>query len=189
MANGFDAIFETMGAINDELTVLTARVTSMEHGGGPASGSPAGSQDGRPLGAPVVWSRVPEGDRDTLWEEFIGWVCWVADTYELTPDQLPWDCWWRHGAAVEELTALWTAYQSAYLTTEDAGSATYLWQDAMYRCVERLRIWLGGCTNGYHSPKTRYPFSGNAEYQATLLKVVGGGPAADPGKGADAEAG
>lgn len=178
MANGLDAIFDTLEAINHELNVLTARLNALEQGTG-LPGAADGAQEGRATGAPIVWASIPDEERAALWEEFVDWTLWMADTYELTPEQLPRQCWWQHGSAVEELTALWTAHQSAYNGTDDVGSAPYLWQDALARCVERLnRVWLGGCTNGFHDPKTRTAFRDDA-YRLQLLKAVGGGPDLD----------
>jgi hypothetical protein len=179
VANAFDSILDTLDAINNELNVLTARVNAIEQGG-PRAGTGTGSApaDGeRVPGAPVVWSQVPDDLRAALWEDFVDWTLWIADTYELTAEQLPRACWWRHGSAVEELTALWTAYQSAYHSSEDQNSATYLWQDALARCVERLnRVWLGACTNGYHDAKTRTDFQNDEAYRIRLVTAVGGGP-------------
>jgi hypothetical protein len=80
-------------------------------------------------------------------------------------------------AAVEELSALWTAYQSAFFSAKDVESATYLWLDAFSRCVERLnRMWLGDCTRGFHQLKSRTPFRDDEPYRAQIISEVGGGP-------------
>ncbi|MFG3182130.1 hypothetical protein [Streptomyces nigra] len=73
-----------------------------------ASGEDGGNDSARVRGAPVVWHKGNQEERCELWAEFTAWVIRMADTYELTSEQLPHACWWEHGAVVAELTALWT---------------------------------------------------------------------------------
>jgi hypothetical protein len=187
--SSFDSILDTLESISAELNVLTARLNAIEQGSGYSGAAVAleGGSEGRPPGAPIVWARIPDEERGVVWEAFVDWALWLADTFELTAEQLPRNCWWRHGSAVEELSALWTSYQSAYFSAKDVESATYLWLDALSRCIERLnRMWLGGCTRGFHQAKTRTPFRDDEEYRAQIVAEVGGGPVAPdapPGEG------
>jgi hypothetical protein len=158
MPNGFDDIFAELTTINTEHALLAERVTRLEkHTSEPRAG------------APILWHVLPPTKRAELWPRFVTWVIWLADRYELTTDQLPRQCWWQHGAAVEELTALWTSHQSAYAPNQDAGSAPYLWQDALARALDRIaRNWLGSCRNGHHKPRHREPWHGNETYLTEL---------------------
>ncbi|GAB2883258.1 hypothetical protein GCM10027074_59740 [Streptomyces deserti] len=181
MANGFDDIFAELTNINAEQVLLSERVKLLEEqlaAGGSGSGAADGEQE-RPVGAPVRWDELDAEERAVLWPQFVRWVIWVADRYEMTTDQLPRQCWWKHGAVVEELTALWTSHESAYASGEDGGSAPYLWQDALARALERMgRFWLGSCRNGQHRARHRdAPWGEDAEYLALLLAA--GGPEPD----------
>lgn len=62
------------------------------------------------------------------------------------------DCWWRHGAVVEELAALQVAWVGAFFVDPaEAGSSQAHWHESLDRCLERIeRRWqLGGCRAGH----------------------------------------
>ncbi|MEV5434446.1 hypothetical protein AB0K80_00180 [Streptomyces sp. NPDC052682] len=203
MANGFDELFQAMASMNEEvvsinaeLVLLGERVTMLEEGriagsGGRTDG--AGNEEERAVGAPVCWADLEPAERAALWPEFVDWVIWMADRYEVTNDQLPRQCWWRHGSVVEELTALWTSHQSAYARGEDAGSAPYLWQDALARAIERIgRLWVGTCRNGHHRERHRERWGDDEEYLALILaaaRAPAPAPAPTGGVGAGGERG
>ncbi|WP_037620137.1 hypothetical protein [Streptomyces aureus] len=174
MASGFDDIFAELTNINAEQVLLSERVKLLEEQLSVTGTSGSGDTDGereRPAGEPVRWQELDAEQHAVLWPQFVSWVIWAADRYEMTTDQLPRQCWWKHGAVVEELTALWTSHESAYASGEDGGSAPYLWQDALARALERMgRFWLGSCRNGQHKARHRDAvWSGDADYLALLL--------------------
>ncbi|WP_445517309.1 hypothetical protein [Streptomyces sp. NEAU-174] len=182
-SNGFDKIFaaiasqnEEMISVNAEIVLLGERVKVLEEGqatGGSGSADGGEEEEERMAGAPVCWDDLSAVQRAKLWPEFVAWVIWLADRKELTNDQLPRQCWWKHGAVVDELTALWTSHESAYASGEDAGSAPYLWQDALDRGIERIgRRWLGTCRNGQHRDRHRSAWANDAAYLAELLAAV-----------------
>jgi hypothetical protein len=173
MANGgFDDIFAELTSVNAEVVLLSERVTVLEEAqpAGPG-GTDGDAEKERPAGAPIVWDDLDDDEYAVLWPQFVRWVIRTADRCELTTDQLPRQCWWLHGAVVDELTALWTGHQSAYTAAgEDAGSAPYLWQDAFARVIERIgRTWLGTCRNGQHKKRHREMWAGDDQYLTTLL--------------------
>lgn len=183
MANGFDDLFKAMASVNEEVVSMNAELVLLgervavleEHRAAGSGGHPGGegAEEERGVGAPVRWAELKPAERAALWPEFVAWVIWVADRYEVTNDQLPRQCWWRHGAVVEELTALWTSHQSAYAPGEDAGSAPHLWQDALARAIERIgRLWVGACRNGHHRDRHREKWGGDEEYLAGILAAA-----------------
>ncbi|MFE2852709.1 hypothetical protein ACFXJO_16460 [Streptomyces lavendulae] len=181
-------LFEALESVNNELTTVAARLARLEDSGSVRGGRRQGSGDGggegdRVPGSPVVWHRIEDEEvRAALWAEFVAWVIRMADTYELTTEQLPHACWWEHGAVVAELTALWTGWESAYTNQEDAAASPYLWHDAWSRAVERIgRMWLGECTNGYHQVKSRTTWGTDP---ARRKKILEAGP---PGSGGGAQ--
>ncbi|MBM9623947.1 hypothetical protein ACWGRF_03740 [Streptomyces zhihengii] len=173
-------LFEALESINNELTAFAARLARLENSGSIPGGSrkdggdAAGAVEGhRVAGAPVVWHRIEDEEvRAALWAEFTSWVIQMADTYELTTEQLPHSCWWEHGSVVAELTALWTGWESSYGNEEDAAAGPYLWHDAWSRAVERIgRMWLGECTNGYHQQKSRTMWGTDPAYRQKVLQA------------------
>ena len=70
---------------------------------------------------PITWRIDPAdpdrtltaADAEWLWEELRDWVEWLVERYSLDHRIVP-PCWFLHGALVDELTALWGAWQVAY---------------------------------------------------------------------------
>jgi len=191
MPNGFDDIFAELTNINAEQVLLGERVRLLEEqmSEGALGGENGDGAADRPAGEPVRWHELDAEQHAVLWPQFVSWVIWAADRYEMTTDQIPRQCWWQHGAVVEELTALWTSHESAYAGGEDGGSAPYLWQDALARALERIsRNWLGSCRNGQHKARHRDSvWGGDAEYLTLLLAAGenesdGDAPGASPGE-------
>ncbi|MER6401368.1 hypothetical protein ABT263_35805 [Kitasatospora sp. NPDC001603] len=185
MPDAFDPLFDELASINAELASIAVRLATLEErqpaaGGAAGEGGAGGGPSDRAAGAPVLWRSMSAEQRVALWPEFVAWVVWLADAYELTTEQLPRQCWWQHASVVEELTALWTSHSSAYASEEDVGASPYLWQDALARAIERInRNWLGGCVNGFHEPKSRIAFA-DAAYRTGLLEAGPPGEAEPP---------
>ncbi|MER6847713.1 hypothetical protein AB0A81_25700 [Streptomyces flaveolus] len=181
MPDPLGPLFDALESINGELTGFAARLARLEDASAVRGAAKQGvsSEDGgndnsRVRGAPVVWHKIKEEERAELWREFTAWVIRMADTYELTTEQLPHACWWEHCAVVAELTALWTGWESAYANEDDAAAGPYLWHDAWSRGIERIgRTWLGECTNGYHQTKSRTVWGTDPVYRR---KVIEAGP-------------
>src|SRR3954453_17868960 len=127
MPDPLGPLFDALEAINAELTAFAARLARLEDGNaGRARSSPGQDDEGsRAPGSPIVWHEVPEEQRGDLWGEFVAWVIRTADQYELTTEQLPRACWWEHASVVAELTALWTGWQSAHASEDDAQAGPY----------------------------------------------------------------
>lgn len=179
MPDPLGPLFDALESINSELTGFAARLARLEdagavRGASKQSGSGEDGESGstRVPGAPVVWHKGNEEERAALWGEFTAWVIRMADTYELTTEQLPHACWWEHGSVVDELTALWTGWESAYGNEEDAAAGPYLWHDGWSRGIERIsRIWLGECTNGYHHSKSRTVWGTDPSYRKKITEA------------------
>lgn len=173
MANDLDDLFDALASINAEVVSLGQRVEALETRGKGPTASDAGQGDGEevPPGSPVDWETLSPEEDAVLWPEFVNFVIWLADRYEMTAQQLPRKCWYLHGGVVDELTALWTAHQSAYAPGEDAGSAPYLWQDAVARMIDRSgRYWLGECKTGKHTARHRVMFAGDESYRLEIIR-------------------
>jgi hypothetical protein len=100
--------------------------------------------------APKRWRDMPEDEQAKIWPLLRDWVDWLRRRYALDTKTLPW-CWHRHGAATEELTALWTAWQGASAPDADPGMPL-AWHDALARTLPRVREWSArtGCTPAEH---------------------------------------
>lgn len=63
------------------------------------------------------WADLDTDAAAELWRELADWVDWLRHRYQLG-SRIP-TCWYRHGSAVETLTALMAAHHAAYLPGPD----------------------------------------------------------------------
>lgn len=91
--------------------------------------------------------RRPESlDKDSLaawWHDLKSWSTWAIRTFRLSRTFPP--CWPQHPALVEELMALWLAWQSAWLPAkEPTGPAQFL-QLLDFSVARCARLWQVPC--------------------------------------------
>jgi hypothetical protein len=97
--------------------------------------------DGGKQGYPSKWSwhHVRDRERARLWAELRSFVDWLIDRYQPTGDVRIPPCWYRHPAAVEELTALMVAWRGAYCSTDRPSERAISWhQNCLWPTLERL---------------------------------------------------
>jgi len=105
-----------------------------------------------PSSGPVVfrWAQLDAQEAEAAWTALSGWVDWLLDRHLLK--EVPRGCWWRHGSIVEELTALWWAWQATYDPAGDP-RAPVIWLEQLDRARDRIRLRLtqqGACGPGEH---------------------------------------
>lgn len=103
-----------------------------------------------------VWAAMAPGERRVRLRELARWVEWLGASFELQ-DQIP-QCWYRHPAVVEHLTALYAAWVRVYGRAPVSRSGRYLaeaeWISTLYAFVPRLHV--AGCAGGgHHEPPAR----------------------------------
>lgn len=99
---------------------LLTRLENIEESAGPAATS----------AGPVMswcWREVGPQGAEALWRELAGWVRWLRHRYPLAR-RVP-GCWAEHPEIVEELTALWLAWQAAYTEPDASLTAAVDWHD------------------------------------------------------------
>lgn len=87
-------------------------------------------------------------------------------------------CWFRHPAAIEELSALMTARDVAFAPNSDASMASW-WQDLLERSQIRLRRMFIKCRQG-HSPTESTTWLDD-EYREAFRSFLGGAQLRSPG--------
>jgi hypothetical protein len=95
----------------------------------------------RPGVTAVAWQLLDARAAETVWRRLADWVGWLRGRYPLAR-QVP-ACWWRHPELVEELTALWLAWQEAYTESSVPATACMDWHDRWLPGLLR-RIGAGG---------------------------------------------
>jgi hypothetical protein len=94
---------------------------------------------------PVCWKLLDHITAGREWRALAEWVRWLAIRYNLAPKTIP-ACWYRHGALVEELSALRTGWLAAF--TPDAPGGTLLdWHTMFWGTRDRLQqtVRLAAC--------------------------------------------
>ena len=73
------------------------------------------------------WRTIGHHGAEELWTQLTGWVAWIRNRYPLARKIPP--CWGDHPELVEELTALWLAWQHAYEDADAPLTAAADWHD------------------------------------------------------------
>jgi hypothetical protein len=105
----------------------------------------------------IRWADLDPDTASRTWPQLYHWVTWLLDRYTIR--EIPRSCWWQHGLIVEELTALWIAWQGAY-GPDTTTTAALFWHEHLDRTRDRIRTRLvqqGNCAAGGHQPPTPQP--------------------------------
>jgi hypothetical protein len=99
---------------------------------------------------PVCWPALGEEHAAEFLAELSDWVEWIQWRYTLDHRVIP-HCWRHHGPHLEELSALYTAWQNAYNISTD-GDAPIRWIEHFAAARQRLSDWTArtGCRPGAH---------------------------------------
>lgn len=111
----------------------------------------------------VRWAELDADAAAQAWQQLGDWVSWLTDRYALR--EIPVGCWWRHGMLVEELTALWLAWQTSHAPAADA-TAPLIWHEHLDRFRDRVRLRLqqqGNCVSAGHQDRTPPTYAGAVE--------------------------
>lgn len=146
----------------DVLDALRQRVEQLESTG-PVPAAVGGDyevQDVAPAEpapyVPYCWRHVSAAEARGLWVRLREWVDWVNARYFSSSWESIRPCWFRHPAAVEELTALWAAWESAYRASDEGegfSDAALWWHEKLHAVVHRL--WeeqFAECKAGHQDP-------------------------------------
>ncbi len=128
----------------------------------------------RARGAEVVrWADLDAAVAAETWSALRLWVSWLLERYVVK--EVPRGCWWRHGLLVEELTALWLAWQAAFGEKADATSPL-IWHEHFDRARDRIRQRMqqqGNCSSGEHAdPVPQQAAHGEAAEDAEFQEFV-----------------
>ncbi|WP_298593562.1 DUF4913 domain-containing protein [uncultured Rothia sp.] len=146
----------------DVLDALRDRVEQLESAG-PVPAAVDGEYEVQDVAAaepatyvPYCWRHVSAAEARGLWVRLREWVDWVNGRYFASSWESIRPCWFRHPAAVEELTALWAAWESAYRAPDEGegfSDAALWWHEKLHAVVHRL--WdeqFAECKAGHQDP-------------------------------------
>lgn len=129
----------------DAMDAQQQRIEQLESAG-PVPVSSGDAQAQAPADEPVAyvpycWRHVSAAEARGLWVRLREWVDWVNGRYFSSSWESIRPCWFRHPAAVEELTALWAAWESAYRASDEGegfSDAALWWHEKLHTVVHRL---------------------------------------------------
>ena len=99
---------------------------------------------------PICWSALTQTEYDQQLQALGDWVDWLHARYQLDHRVVP-PCWAQHGELLEELSALRTAWLTAYAITA-RGDAPLDWHSQFAGARQRLTDWVArtGCREREH---------------------------------------
>jgi len=102
---------------------------------------------------PICWTRLDGEHAVEMLDELTDWIQWLTHRLTLDHRTIP-ECWDLHGPLIEELTALYTSWQTAYAITAE-GDAPLAWMIHFAAARQRLTNWVArtGCRPGAHRTK------------------------------------
>ncbi|OAZ41470.1 hypothetical protein A9Z40_01985 [Microbacterium arborescens] len=105
------------------------------------------------LAGPVVnWRELDDVEAREVWVDLRAWVEWLVGRYVLSASVIP-TCWWKHGALVEELSALRTAH-AVFFAPEDDGRGPLEWHERFAIAIERVKKTTS-CTSTHQESTVR----------------------------------
>lgn len=144
----------------DAMDAQQQRIEQLESAGPVPALAPSGdaqAQETEPAAyVPYCWRYVSAAEARGLWIRLREWVDWVNGRYFASSWKSIRPCWFRHPAAVEELTALWAAWESAYRASDEGegfSDAALWWHEKLHTVVHRL--WdeqFAECKAGHQEP-------------------------------------
>ena len=99
---------------------------------------------------PTCWPALTDKEAADALATLEDGIDWLVDRYHLDRRTVP-GCWQRHGALIEELSALHTAWITAYVATTP-GDRPLTWHHEFDLARHRLADWVArsGCRPGEH---------------------------------------
>lgn len=101
----------------------------------------------------INWRMLDDAEAREAWIALRGWVEWFTVRYNVPVSIVP-ACWWKHGALVEELSALHVAHLAAF-DPADSGYGPIGWHERLAQAQTRLQRAGSGCTSGHFELKPR----------------------------------
>lgn len=138
---------------------------------------------------PAPWNLKDgtETQRRKILEQLFDWIGWYNDTYPGVEEQVIPPCWFRHRAVVQELVAVFVAWQAANCGLEEPDDAPAYWHERiLHPAIARLSgdkaAGWGNCLGSHREPhRAEIGYPTPAEFRAWLATFTGTG-APEPGR-------
>jgi len=142
----------------------------------------------RPSSSPELQDPAPwnlkdgtQKQRRKILSQLFDWIGWYNEIYPGVEEHVIPPCWFRHSAVVQELVAVFVAWQAAYCGLEEPDDAPAYWHERiLHPTITRLSSdkaagW-GNCIGSHREPHP--PDAGEPdreEFQAWLTTFTGPG--------------
>lgn len=102
-----------------------------------------------PLGVSVVnWRELTDAEAPAVWRELGDWVAWLVFRYSIPANVIS-DCWFKHGGAVEELSALHACWLASFDST-DSGYGPIGFHERLELAQSRIKRHLASCQSAHY---------------------------------------
>lgn len=123
---------------------------------------------------PITWRTLGADEAMDVWQRLDEWVRWWIKRYGISSSTVP-PCWYLHPRAVEELSALWTAWELWFDPLSPA-NGPLTWHREAEAALVRLKTIADdtNCTINQHlAPRTEsWPTS--EQYAESFAEFVEG---------------
>jgi hypothetical protein len=158
----------------DQQKTLAALVKHLER--------PSSSPDSRD---PAPWNLKDGTDeqRRKILAQLFDWIAWYNETYPGVEEQVIPPCWFRHRAVVQELVAVFVAWQAAYYGVEEPDDAPAYWHERILHptiarfSADKAAGW-GNCLSTHREPHP--PDAGRADLKGFQAWLETPGPHEPP---------
>ncbi|MFJ6419031.1 hypothetical protein [Paeniglutamicibacter sp. NPDC091659] len=144
-----DKLEHLHATLQDQQKTLAALVKHLEQPGS----SPA-PQD------PAPWNLgcATAAQRRHFLGQLSDWINWYNETYPGVEEHVIPPCWFHHSAVVQELVAMFVAWQAAYCGSDEPNDAPAYWHDRiLHPTIKRLSgdkaAGWGNCLGAHREPR------------------------------------
>lgn len=136
----------TDGVLSARIEEVAGEVATVRRGVGELSEAIAALAVQAARVRPIHWPDLQTVEHAERYGELLAWMREVfVERYAVEAEALT-ECWWRHPAAVDLLTATWQSWVMVYRNPASGTGAAVTWQQVtLPTTTARLRLLLGNC--------------------------------------------
>lgn len=161
---GLDRYLQTLATLSENVNELTGGLADLSE-----------LVTARPTGGPWCWRHLTPEQARALADEVRDWVDWLRDRYLLEVGARVRPCWYRHPAALDDLTALYVAWRAAYTSVPVPPSDALInWHDRWLEpCVARVAKYTAKCVPEHKPPVSAVTPTDLEDFERWLAEETG----------------
>lgn len=125
------------------------------------------------------WRTMPEEEIAANWSTLAEWVTWLIHRYRLSSSKIP-DCWFLHGALVEELSALYSFWVASFRADGSGGGPLGFHRELAAAFVRFRDYNVEACFSQHIEPSERLFIDNRDQFGRWTTETHTYGPDAPP---------